>query len=152
LCLMKRLDVVVASERKHRGSRAPLSNTCTAIPPQKGRTTVGVYLTGVHLTSVHLMGGCLTGVHLMGVYLIRIHFICVCLIGVHLIGVYLTGMHLRACVIGVYLMGVHLIDMYFMDMYMFPNPKRLWRNPPDPPPYKRWSSCRDLSLKDEFWR
>jgi hypothetical protein len=27
---------------------------------------------------------------------------------------------------GVYVMGVPLIDMYFMDVYMFPNPKRLW--------------------------
>jgi hypothetical protein len=33
---------------------------------------------------------------------------------------------------GVYIMGVRLIDMYFMDVYMFPNPKRLWGNPPDP--------------------
>jgi hypothetical protein len=48
---------------------------------------------------------------------------------VHLIGVYLIGVQL----IGVYLRGVHLIDVYFMDMNMFPNPKRLWRKPPDPP-------------------
>ena len=25
------------------------------------------------------------------------------------------------------LTGVHLIDVYFMDVYMFPNPKRLWK-------------------------
>jgi hypothetical protein len=52
---MKRVDVVVAGERKHRGSGAPLYNTRTAVPPKKGHTTMGVYL-----TSVHLMGGCLT--------------------------------------------------------------------------------------------
>jgi hypothetical protein len=69
----------------------------------------------------------------MGVYLT----------GVRLMGVYLMGVQL----IGVYLMGVHLIDVYFMDVYVFPNPKRLWGNPPDPPPYKRWSICLDLSCE-----
>jgi hypothetical protein len=73
LCLMKRVDVVVADERKHR----------TAIPPKKA-TMVGVYPTGVHLMSVHLMGGCLTGVHVTGMHLIRIRFIGACLMGVYL--------------------------------------------------------------------
>jgi hypothetical protein len=78
---MKRVDVVVTGERKHRGS---VYNTRTAILPGKGHTTVGVYLTdilfiGVHLTSVHLMN-----VHLTGVHLMRIHSISVCLMGVHL--------------------------------------------------------------------
>jgi hypothetical protein len=34
-----------------------------------------------------------------------------------------------------------------MDMYMFPNPKRFWGKPPDPPSYKRWSIYRNLSYK-----
>jgi hypothetical protein len=51
----------------------------------------------------------------------------------YLINVHLTGVHL----IGVYLIGTHLIDVYFMDVYIFQNP----------PPYKRWSICRDLSCK-----
>src|SRR2546429_4532626 len=38
--------------------------------------------------------------------------------------------------IGAYLIGVHLIDVYFMDMYI-----------PDPPSYRRWSMCRNLSRK-----
>jgi len=29
-------------------------------------------------------------------------------------------------------MGVHLIDVYFMDVYMFPNPKRPWRTSRSP--------------------
>src|SRR5271156_1737442 len=139
---MKRVHRVVASERKHRGSRAPLSNTCTAIPPKKGHTTVGGYLTGV--------------------YLIRIHFICVCLIGVRLMGVYLTGVHL----IGVYLTGMHLRGVchrrvphgrtphrhvLYGHVYVSKSKKAL-EKPSDPPPYKRWSSCRDLNVKDEFWR
>jgi hypothetical protein len=104
---------------------------------------MGVHLTGVYLMGVHLMGVYLTGVHLMGMYLINVHLTGVRLMGVHLTGVYLMGVHLM----GVYLMGVHLIDVYFMDMHMFPNPKRLWGIPPGPPPYKRWSICRDLSCK-----
>jgi hypothetical protein len=51
---------------------------------------------------------------------------------VHLTGVHLTGMYLM----DMYLRGVHLTGMYFMDVYI-----------PDPPPYKRWSICRDLSYK-----
>jgi hypothetical protein len=74
---------------------------------------------GMHITGVHLMAVYLTGVHLMAVYLT----------GVHLMGVYLTG---RA---------PHFIDVYFMDVYMFPNPKKLWEKPPVPPPYKWWSIC-----------
>ena len=74
------------------------------------------------------MGVYLTGVHLMGVYLINVH-----LIGVHLMSVYL--------------MGVHLIDVYFMGMYMFPIQKGFGENLQIPPPYKRWSICRDLSCK-----
>jgi hypothetical protein len=45
-----------------------------------------------------------------------------------------------------YLTGVHLIDVYFKDMYMqkvFPEMGK----PPDSPPYKWWSICRDLSCK-----
>jgi len=76
--------------------------------------------------------------HLMGVYLINVY-----LTGVHLMGVYLINVHLT---------GVHLIDVYFMDAYMFPNPKRLWRKPLEPPPCKRWFissfsvSCREHDL------
>jgi hypothetical protein len=71
---MKRVDVVAAGERKHRGSGAPLSNIRTAMPPQKAHTTVGVYLTSVHLMDVFL-----TGVHLVRVSHKRD------LMGVHLI-------------------------------------------------------------------
>jgi hypothetical protein len=59
-------------------------------------------------------------------------------IGVHLIGVYLTGVYLTAVyltavhLMGAYLMGVQPIYVYSMDVYMFPNPKRLWGKPPDP--------------------
>jgi len=43
---------------------------------------------------------------------------------------------------GVQLIGVYLIiDVYFMDVYMFPNPKRLWGNPLDRLPYKLRSIC-----------
>src|SRR5271156_2840327 len=49
--------------------------------------------------------------------------------GVYLTGVHLTGVHLM----GVHLMGVHLIDVYFMDVHMFPNQKRFWGKPPEPP-------------------
>jgi hypothetical protein len=97
----------------------------------------------VYLTGVHLMGVCLIGVYLMGVYLTGVHPMGVYLINVHLTGAHHKGVHL----IGVYVMGVHLTDVYFMDVYMFPNPKRLLRKPPDPPPHKRWSICRDLSCK-----
>jgi hypothetical protein len=78
---------------------------------------------GMHITGVHLMAVYLTGVHLMAVHLIGVY-----LVGVHLMGVYLTGVHLM----GVYLTGraPHFIDVYFMDVYMFPNPKKLWGKPP----------------------
>ena len=90
-CLVKRVDVVVAGEREHRGSGNP--------PPQKGHTMVGVYLTGVHLTSVHLVGGWLTGVHFTSVYLIRIHFIGVCLMAVYLADMPFIGEYLMACIL-----------------------------------------------------
>jgi hypothetical protein len=69
-----------------------------------------------------IMGMHITGVHLMAVHLIDVH-----LVGVHLMGVYLRGVHLM----GVYLTGraPHFIDVYFMDVYMFPNPKKLWGKP-----------------------
>jgi hypothetical protein len=79
------------------------------------------------------MGVYLTGVHLMGMYLISVH-----LTGVHLMGVHLTGVHLM----GVYLVGVRVLYGY---VYVSKSKKAL-EKPPDPPPYKRWSICRDLSL------
>ena len=84
--------------RWHIGSRAPLYNIHTAIPPKKPYYG-GCISHGYALTSVHLMCGRLTGVHLTGVYLIRIYYIGMCLMSVHLI-----SMHL----IGVYFIGVHL--------------------------------------------
>ena len=96
----------------------------------------GVYLMGVHLMGMHLMDVYLMGVHLMGlkgvyltgVYLMGVHLTGVYLMGVHLMGVYLMGVHLMGVyLMGAYLMGVHPIGVCFMDVYIFPSPRRLWR-------------------------
>jgi hypothetical protein len=98
---------------------------------------MGVYLTGVHLITVYLINVYLTSVHLMSVHLTSLHLMSVCLTSLHFMSMHLIGM---------YLMGVHLIDVYFMDVYVSKSKKALGK-PPDPPPYKRWSICRDLSCK-----
>ena len=78
-----------------------------------------LYLTGVHPTSVHLMGLCL-------------------------LGVYLTG---RAPHGSTPHWRVPHRRVLYGRVFMFPNPKRLWEKPPDPPLYKQWSICRDLRNK-----
>jgi hypothetical protein len=94
---LKRVDVVVACERKYIGSGAPLYNTRTAIPPKRpyyGRRISHGCLMGVYRTGVLFIGVHLTVVHLMGIHLMRIHFIDVCLMGVYLTGMCLMGLYL----------------------------------------------------------
>jgi hypothetical protein len=98
--------------RVRRPTTRSTSQACITSVDLMGGCLMGMYLTGVYLMGVHLMGMYLTGVHLIGIHFMGMH-----LIGVHLIGVYLMG---------VYLIGVHM-GMHFMDVYMFPNSKKGFR-------------------------
>ena len=101
---LKRVDAIVAGERKHIGSGAQHPHHHTL----KKAILQWAYISrGVHLTSMYLIGGRLKGVHFTGVYLIRIHFIGVCLMGVYRIGEPFIGVHL---------MGVHLMRIHFIDV------------------------------------